>query len=83
MMNKADILELIARCAREIVPGLEAHVFTESDQLAELGANSLDRAEITMMVQESLALAIPRIELSGPKNIGDLAELFFAKLKHA
>lgn len=81
MMNKAEILELIGKSAREILPGLERHVFTESDQLAELGANSLDRAEITMMVQESLALSIPRIELSGAKNVGDLAELFFAKLK--
>lgn len=83
MMTKAEILELIAKSAREIIPGLEGHVFTETDQLSELGANSLDRAEITMMVQESLALTIPRVELAGAKNIGDLADLFFAKLKHA
>lgn len=83
MMTKAEILELIGRSAREILPGLDRHVFTESDQLSELGANSLDRAEITMMVQESLALSIPRVELSGARNVGDLAELFLAKLKQA
>ncbi|HWU86873.1 MAG TPA: acyl carrier protein [Kofleriaceae bacterium] len=83
MMTKAEILELIAKSAREIIPGLEGHVFKESDQLSALGANSLDRAEITMMVQESLALTIPRVELSGAKNVGDLAELFLAKLKQA
>jgi polyketide biosynthesis acyl carrier protein len=81
MMTKAQILELIGKSAREIIPGLEGHVFKESDQLTELGANSLDRAEITMMVQESLGLTVPRVELSGAKNVGDLAELFFAKLK--
>jgi len=83
MMTKAEILELIAKSTREIIPGLEGHVFKASDQLSELGANSVDRAEITMMVQESLALTIPRVELTGPKNIGELAELFFAKLKRA
>lgn len=83
MMNKAEILELIGKSTREIIPGLEGHVFKESDQLTDLGANSLDRAEITMMVQESLGLTIPRVELSGARNVGDLAELFFSKLKHA
>ena len=80
MMNKAEILELIATSTREIIPGLEAHGFQPSDQLSDLGANSVDRAEITMMVQESLALVIPRVELTGAKNIGDLAELFVTKL---
>lgn len=83
MMNKADILVLIGKSTRELIPGLEAHVFKESDRLAELGANSIDRAEITMMVQETLGLTIPPVELSGAKNVGDLAELFFAKLKRA
>jgi polyketide biosynthesis acyl carrier protein len=83
MMNKAKILELIGKSAREIIPGLEGHVFKESDQLSQLGANSLDRAEITMMVQEALGLTVPRVELAGAKNVGDLAEIFVAKINRA
>lgn len=82
-MNKSSILELIARHTREILPGLENHRFVESDRLSDLGANSMDRAEISMMVQESLSLVVPRIELFGPKNVGELAELFLSKLRHA
>lgn len=79
-MNKADILDLIARHTREIVPGLDDHQFVPSDRLADLGANSVDRAEIVMMVQESLGLSVPRVELFGPKNIGELADLFLSKI---
>jgi polyketide biosynthesis acyl carrier protein len=80
-MNRTQILELIATHTREILPGLETHEFADSDRLADLGANSVDRAEISMMVQESLSLLVPRIELFGPKNIGELADLFLSKLR--
>lgn len=79
-MTKTDILELIATHTRELLPDLENHAFVESDRLADLGANSVDRAEIAMLVQESLDLSISRVELFGPKNIGELADLFLVKL---
>jgi polyketide biosynthesis acyl carrier protein len=80
VMTRTQIIDLIAQHTREILPGLDAHPFVPSDRLVDLGANSVDRAEITMMVQESLGLAIPRVELFGPKNIGELADLFLKKL---
>ncbi len=79
-MTKIQLLDLIAQHAREIVPGLDAHQFLASDRLADLGANSVDRAEIAMLVQESLGLSVARVELFGPKNIGELADLFLQKL---
>jgi polyketide biosynthesis acyl carrier protein len=83
IMSTAEILNLIATHTREIVPGLDAHQFVASDRLADLGANSVDRAEIAMLVQESLGLSLARVELFGPKNIGELADLFFTKLNAA
>jgi polyketide biosynthesis acyl carrier protein len=79
-MKRAKVLDLIAQHAREVVPGLDHHVFAPSDRLAELGANSVDRAEIAMLVQESLDLIVPRVELFGPTNIGELADLLVSKL---
>lgn len=79
-MTKEQLLELIARHTRDILPGLHAHQFAAADRLADLGANSVDRAEISMMVQESLGLSVPRVELFGPKNIGELADLFLRKM---
>lgn len=82
-MTKTKLLDLIARHTREVLPGLDAHQFAASDQLAALGANSVDRAEIAMLVQESLGLSVSRVELFGPKNIGELADLFLQKLNAA
>lgn len=79
-MNKTKLLDLIAQHAREVLSGLEAHQFVAADRLVDLGANSVDRAEIAMLVQESLNISIPRVELFGPKNIGELADLFLEKL---
>ena len=80
VMTIMEVLDLIAKHTREILPGLETHQFAPTDRLVDLGANSVDRAEIAMLVQESLGLSIPRVELFGPKNIGELAELFLQKL---
>jgi polyketide biosynthesis acyl carrier protein len=82
-MTTTEILDLIAQHAREILPGLDAHEFVASDRLVDLGANSVDRAEIAMLVQESLGLAVSRVALFGPKNIGELADLFLTKLNAA
>jgi polyketide biosynthesis acyl carrier protein len=79
-MTTMEMLDLIAQHTREILPGLETHQFASTDRLVDLGANSVDRAEIAMLVQESLGLSVARVELFGPKNIGELAELFLQKL---
>ena len=79
-MTHTEILNLIAQHTRDIVAGLDVHEFVPSDRLTDLGANSMDRAEIAMLVQESLGLSIPRVELFGPKNIGELADLFEARI---
>jgi polyketide biosynthesis acyl carrier protein len=82
-MTKIKLLDLIAQQTKDILPGLEAHEFVASDRLVDLGANSVDRAEIAMLVQESLGLSVSRVELFGPKNIGELADLFLQKIDAA
>ncbi len=79
-MKPEEILDVIARCAREVVPELRDHVFRGDDRLQDLGANSVDRAEIIVMVLEQLSLNIPRVETFGPDNVGELARLLHARL---
>ena len=79
-MDTKGILDLIVSCTREVIPELTNHVFQPSDSLQDLGANSVDRAEIVTMVLESLALKIPRVEVFGPSNIGELADLLHDKM---
>ncbi|TKI55281.1 acyl carrier protein [Brevibacillus antibioticus] len=82
-MTKQEIFEVVIRNTREVLPELEGHTFQPTDQLANLGANSVDRAEIVMITIEELDLKIPRVELSTAKNIGELVEVLYGKLQTA
>jgi polyketide biosynthesis acyl carrier protein len=70
-----EIQGIIVDCCREVLPELRSHGFRALDRLADLGADSVDRAEIVTMVLERLSLTIPRTELFGAHNIGELAQL--------
>lgn len=74
-----DILEIITRHTREVVPGLEAHCFVHTDSLRALGANSIDRADIIMMTLESLCLSIPLTVMAKAENIGELATIIHTR----
>lgn len=78
-MTQQDIFELIVANTREIMPGLDQHDFKPEDRLADLGANSIDRADIVMMTLEALSLRIPLVELANARNIGELSALLAAK----
>lgn len=78
-MEKEAIFQIIVKHTLEVIPELESHEFKITDQLKELGANSVDRADITTMTMESLQLEVPLVELFGAQNIEDLVELFYAK----
>lgn len=78
-MTQQEILDVIARHARDVLPRLATHAFQSSDSLRELGANSVDRSEIIMMTLESLSLRIPLIEMAKAQNIGELAGIIHAR----
>lgn len=82
-MDKQRIIEIVGEHAAEVLPDLANHRFVGEDRLAELGANSVDRVEILTMVLDTLSLTIPRVELFGPRNIGELADLLLSKLQTA
>ncbi|KJS69179.1 MAG: poly(3-hydroxyalkanoate) depolymerase [Peptococcaceae bacterium BICA1-7] len=78
-MNKDHIFNLIVSYACQLIPKLEGHQFKPGDRLADLGANSVDRAEIIIMAMEALSLHIPRVELFGANNIGELVDVLYEK----
>jgi polyketide biosynthesis acyl carrier protein len=78
-MKKEEIFNLIKQNTCTIIPELENHNFQAKDQFKDLGANSIDRAEIIMMTMEQLSLQIPRVEVFGTKNIGELVDLLHEK----
>ncbi|RQH10636.2 MgcL [Okeania hirsuta] len=80
IMNKEQIFNIIKKHTCEIAPELERVPLSPTDSLKNLGIDSVSRAEIIMMVMEDLSLNIPRIELAGANNLGELADIFASKL---
>ncbi|NKB63335.1 MAG: acyl carrier protein [Gammaproteobacteria bacterium] len=78
-MNKEEIFSVITQNAKEIVPDLDSHEFQWDDKLVDLGANSMDRADIVMMTLESMDMNIPLVEIAKASNIGELAALLHEK----
>lgn len=78
-IDKKQIFEIIVQHAKEVIPALEGHNFTMKDALRDLGANSVDRSDITVMTLESLSLRVPLVELARVANIGELVEILYAK----
>jgi polyketide biosynthesis acyl carrier protein len=78
-MKSQEMFDLIVARTREVLPELAAYPLRNEDDWAQLGANSVDRAEIVTLIAESLGLRVSRVELFGPRNLGELAELLHEK----
>jgi polyketide biosynthesis acyl carrier protein len=78
-MDKSETLELLVELVREVLPELADRPIGPSDSLADLGANSLDRADIVTMALERMNLDIPLVETVGPDDLGALAALLTEK----
>lgn len=78
-MNSQQILDILVTEIRDTLPDLADQPITASDSMAELGVDSIERSEVILATLEKLELKIPLVELYGPQNIGELAELLHAK----
>lgn len=77
MKNK--IVEQIRENLIEIIPELEGQTISNDEKLSDIGANSIDRAELIALTLEQLEKEIPRIKLAGAQTINELAELIAEK----
>jgi len=82
-MTKEEIFQLIVKNVCEVLPELEGHNFQPHEKLVNLGANSIDRVEITILTQEALSMEVPKTELVNIENIGELADLFYERYQTA
>lgn len=78
-MENDDILSILIGQIREVVPELVDHDIDAADSMAALGVDSVERSEILMNTLEILGLDLPMVQLHGPRNLGELAELLKAK----
>ena len=76
-MSKEEIFEIIKENILDIIPELDLSEVTMKDSLKEIGANSVDRADIIMFTMESLNIRIPMVKFGNAANIGDIVEIMY------
>ena len=76
-MSKEEIFEIIKENILDIIPELDLSEATMKDSLKEIGANSVDRADIIMFTMESLNIRIPMVKFGNAANIGDIVDIMY------
>ena len=79
-MDSDAIFVVIVDTIREVVPELTDHRIGRDDSMADLGVNSIERNEVVLLTLQAIDLDLPTVQLHGPHNIGELADLLNAKL---
>ena len=79
-MSKEEILNILKDAIEYIVPEIETDNLTSEDSLKELGANSVDRAEIIIMVMEDTHVKLPLVSFGMSKNIGEIVDVIYNAL---
>jgi polyketide biosynthesis acyl carrier protein len=79
-MNKQEVFVAIKRNILEVLPGLDEGRVVPEASMRDLGANSIDRADILIMTMESLRLKFPLAELGSLKNLQGLVDFLHGKL---
>lgn len=79
-MDRDTILAIVIDQIRTVVPELEGEPIGAGDAMADLGLDSVSRQEVLILSMEQLGLNLPLVQLFGPKNLGELAQLLQARL---
>lgn len=69
------VLAAVRRSVLVVLPDLDPALVRLQRSLAELGCNSIDRADVVTMAMEDLDVDVPVNELAGVHDIGTLVEL--------
>ncbi len=79
-MTKSDIFEVITKSLREILPELETVVIDPQQSMRDLGANSVDRADVVLQSMETLNVTFPLYEVASVENLQGLVDFLHAKV---
>lgn len=72
IVTKEEVFSVVKKVILEILPDLNADDISISKSLKDLGANSIDRMEVTTMAMEELGMVIPLLSFANVSNIEGL-----------
>lgn len=79
-MNKEKIFLIIKKSIQSILPDVNEADIKINIKMADLGANSIDRADVVIAVMEELGIKVPLVRLAKAQNIQDLVDILFSEM---
>lgn len=68
----SDVFDVVKAQISQVLPQIDVTQLGAEDQLRDLGADSIDRAEIVQQAMRQLGLRLSAGEFRGVSNIGEL-----------
>jgi polyketide biosynthesis acyl carrier protein len=75
-MNKDEVFKIVKEAIAEVIEEQDEEISIDKD-LKYYGANSIDRADISMLAMEKMGCKIPLIQFGTVKNIQGLVDVLF------
>lgn len=79
--EKQNVFTTLKEILLEVVPELSEREVNITERLRDLGANSVDRAEILTKTMAALKIRMPLVELGSAENIEGLVDIFVSRLR--
>ena len=73
--TEQDVFEVVRRNTLEVLPEVPADLVRIDGTLTDLGANSIDRADIVTLSMEALGITVPIREFQAVRDIQSLVDL--------
>jgi len=74
-MDESRIFATIKRNVLAVVPEIDPNTILMNCSLADLGCNSIDRAEVVSLTMEELRITVPVYEFHQGGTIGEIVAL--------
>ncbi len=79
-MTRADVFAVVTEQILDVLPDLDPALIREDQSLRDLGANSIDRADVIVQTMERLGVKFPIAELAGVSNLRGLVDVLVGKV---
>lgn len=80
LRTKSEIFDVITGNLRDILPELDSVEIDPQQSMKDLGANSIDRADVVVQSMETLEVKFPLNELAGVKSIQGLVDFLHSRM---
>jgi polyketide biosynthesis acyl carrier protein len=82
-MTRADVFAVVTQQILEVLPDLDPALIHEDQSMRDLGANSIDRADVIVQTMEQLGVKFPISDLAGVTNLRGLVDVLHARVRGA